>query len=76
MLSRSRSEHDPLILILGMVSVNPETKYYKVFEEFMKKKHRTAVDSWGADETHVKPVFDQLEQFVKDNVSEKLFPSS
>lgn len=54
-----------------MVSVNPETKYYKVFEEFMNKKHITAVDSWGADESHVKPVFDQLEQFVGDNVPKK-----
>lgn len=68
---KSCNERDPLISISGMVSVNPETKYYKVFEEFMKKKHRTAVDSWGADETHVKPVFDQLEQFVKDNVPER-----
>lgn len=58
-------------LPLGMVYVNPDTKYNKLFKDFMKKKHFAAVDAWGADESHVKDTFDQLEKFVASNVPEK-----
>jgi dTDP-D-glucose 4,6-dehydratase len=54
-----------------MVYVNPDTKYNKLFKDFMKKKHFAAVDAWGADESHVKDTFDQLEKFVASNVPEK-----
>ncbi|KAF6752731.1 endo-1,4-beta-glucanase [Ephemerocybe angulata] len=38
----------------GMTYVSLETKYMKLFEKFLAKKHRLAVDAWGADDTAVK----------------------
>jgi hypothetical protein len=61
------------LMFIGMVYVNPETPYMKLFEKFLEKKFRTAVDAWGADESHVAPVWDPLEKFIADNVPEKYY---
>ncbi|KAI5781410.1 glycoside hydrolase superfamily [Geopyxis carbonaria] len=55
----------------GMVYVDPATPYMKLFEKFLHKKWVTAVDAWGADEAHVKEVWDPLEAWVAQHVPEK-----
>lgn len=53
----------------GMVYTSLETPYMKRFEKFLAKKHRLAIDAWGADETEVRPVYSQLEAFIAENVA-------
>jgi hypothetical protein len=43
-----------IVSIIGMVYTSPDTPYMKLFEKFLAKKHRMAVDAWGTDDTHVK----------------------
>ncbi|KAF8587348.1 glycoside hydrolase family 5 protein [Ramaria rubella] len=61
----------------GMVYSSPESPYVKLLLNFLAKKQRMAIDTWGTDETHVKHIYGPLEQWIKDNVSEehqKLYP--
>jgi hypothetical protein len=46
---RSRSDEH-----LGMVFTSPNTPYMKLFEKFLAKKQRMAIDAWGTDDTYVK----------------------
>ncbi|KAJ6585147.1 glycoside hydrolase [Mycena capillaripes] len=52
----------------GMVYVDLETPYMTLFQSFLAKKHRLAVDAWGADDTSVKPVYQSLQDHVLDEV--------
>ncbi|KAF5370616.1 hypothetical protein D9758_001953 [Tetrapyrgos nigripes] len=61
----------------GMVYVSLDTPYMKLLEKFLEKKHWLAVDAWGADDSHVKDVYEPLIQHVKKEVPEefqKLYP--
>ncbi|KAN0091233.1 glycoside hydrolase family 5 protein [Tylopilus felleus] len=44
----------------GMVYVSQETKYMTLLKGFLTKKHRLAVDAWGADTTWVQHVYQPL----------------
>ncbi|KAF8241652.1 glycoside hydrolase [Wilcoxina mikolae CBS 423.85] len=55
----------------GMVYVNSGTKYMKLFEKFLEKKFKTAIDAWGADESHVSHIWGPLEKFIAENVEPK-----
>lgn len=62
----------------GMVYVSRETPYMTLFKDFLAKKHRLAVDAWGADEQYIKPVYQPLVDLIKQEVSEEnqvLYPA-
>ncbi|RPB01189.1 glycoside hydrolase [Choiromyces venosus 120613-1] len=62
----------------GMVYINPETAYMKLFKEFLEKKFRLAVDAWGADDSKIRDVYEPFEKFIGDNVDPKyrdLYPA-
>ncbi|PPQ70876.1 GH5 [Gymnopilus dilepis] len=44
----------------GMVYISPSTPYMTLFKSFLAKKHRLAVDAWGADDSAVKHVYQPL----------------
>lgn len=37
---------------------------------FLAKKQSLALDAWGASDTHLAPLFSQIEKFFKDNIPE------
>ncbi|KIJ45500.1 glycoside hydrolase family 5 protein [Sphaerobolus stellatus SS14] len=55
----------------GMTFVSPDTPYMKLFEKFLAKKQRMAVDAWGTDDSHVKHIFDPLTDWIAENIEEK-----
>jgi len=62
----------------GMVYVDLETPYMTLFESFLAKKHRLAVDAWGADDSAVKSVYQPLLDHVVEEIPEKfrdLYPA-
>jgi hypothetical protein len=42
-----------------------------LLKPFLAKKQRLALDAWGASDTHLSPLFKQIETFYKDNISEE-----
>ncbi|KAF9050862.1 glycoside hydrolase [Hymenopellis radicata] len=62
----------------GMVYVSPDTAYMTRFKDFLAKKHRLAVDAWGADDKHVKHVYDPIVEHIREAVPDeskrKLYP--
>ncbi|KAI0076678.1 glycoside hydrolase [Panus rudis PR-1116 ss-1] len=52
----------------GMVHVSRETPYIKLLASFLEKKHRLAVDAWGADDKSVRHVFDPLVALIEENI--------
>ncbi|TFY76290.1 hypothetical protein EWM64_g7723 [Hericium alpestre] len=62
----------------GMVHVSPETKYVKHLRPFLQKKHRLAVDSWGADNASVQhiyqPIVDLIKEAVPNEEDRRLYP--
>ncbi|KAF8127339.1 glycoside hydrolase superfamily [Mycena galopus ATCC 62051] len=49
----------------GIVYLNLETPHMTLFKTFLAKKHRLAVDAWGADDTAVKTIYQPLlDQFL------------
>ncbi|KAL5514139.1 XYL5_2 [Sanghuangporus baumii] len=57
----------------GMVYVSRDTPYMKLLAPFLSKKHRLALDSWGADDTAIKHIFDPLVDLVVDNVNDRKY---
>ena len=60
-----------------MVYVSRETPYMTLFKDFLAKKHRLAIDAWGADDTPVHHVYQSLVNLIKE-VSEEhqsLYPA-
>ncbi|KAJ3530069.1 hypothetical protein NMY22_g8729 [Coprinellus aureogranulatus] len=55
----------------GMVYVSPDTPYRRRFGEFIAKKHRLAVDSWGRDDKEVKHLYDPLVNLIKESVADE-----
>lgn len=55
----------------GMVHVARDTPYITLLKDFLAKKHRLAIDSWGADDTAVKHIYDPLVDLIKDNVKDE-----
>ncbi|EPQ53140.1 glycoside hydrolase [Gloeophyllum trabeum ATCC 11539] len=61
----------------GMVYVSRETPYMQLFKDFLAKKHRLAIDAWGADDTHVRNVYQPLIDHLKREVKpehQNLYP--
>lgn len=62
----------------GMVYLDVESPYMSLFRTFLAKKHRLAVDAWGADDTAVKSVYQPLLDHVLEEIPEQfreLYPA-
>jgi len=55
----------------GMTHVSLETPYMKLLENFLAKKHRLAVDAWGADDSQIAHVYQPLLDLIEKEVPEK-----
>ena len=51
--------------------LNPLSPYMKLLQPFLEKKQALALDAWGASDTHLTPLFSQIERFFKDNLTEE-----
>lgn len=61
----------------GMVHTSLETPYMTLFKDFLAKKHRLAVDAWGADASAVEHIYSPLVNLIKQEIPEenqKLYP--
>lgn len=62
----------------GMVFVNPETPYLRLYRDFLHKKFRLAVDSWGSDDAAVKHIYQPIADIIKEAVpreeDQRLYP--
>ncbi|KAI0819739.1 glycoside hydrolase [Trametes gibbosa] len=62
----------------GMVYVSRDTPYMQLFKDFLQKKYRLAVDSWGADDKFVRDAYRPIVKLIEDNVPKeehrKLYP--
>ncbi|KAI0328977.1 glycoside hydrolase [Cubamyces sp. BRFM 1775] len=62
----------------GMVYVSRETPYMTLFKDFLAKKHRLAIDAWGADDSQVRDVYQPLVDLIKREVKpehQNLYPA-
>ncbi|KZV64525.1 glycoside hydrolase family 5 protein [Peniophora sp. CONT] len=55
----------------GMVHVSLKTPYMTLFKSFLAKKHKLAVDAWGADSTAVDHVYSPLIKLIEQEIPEK-----
>lgn len=51
-----------------MVYVNLDTPYMTRFRDFLAKKHRLAIDAWGADDSAVRQVYQPLMDHVLQEI--------
>ena len=51
-----------------MVYVSRETPYMTLFKDFLAKKHRLAIDAWGADDSQVRHIYEPLIDLIKKEV--------
>ena len=61
-----------------MVHVSLDTPYMTLFKDFLAKKHRLAVDAWGADDTAVRHVYQPLIDHILEEIPQKyqtLYPA-
>lgn len=60
-----------------MVYVARDTPYMTLFKSFLAKKHRLAIDAWGADTSQVQHIYQPIIDHIQQEVSEehqKLYP--
>ncbi|KAG0706082.1 glycoside hydrolase family 5 protein [Suillus ampliporus] len=55
----------------GMVYVSQETPYMALLKDFLAKKHRLAVDAWGADTSHVQHIYQPLVDHITKEIPEE-----
>ena len=61
-----------------MVHVSRETPYMVLFRDFLAKKHRLAIDAWGADDSAVRHIYQPLIDLIKQEVKpehQDLYPA-
>jgi len=54
-----------------MVYVSPETPYRTLFKDFLARKHRLAIDPWGADDSHVEQIYKPLVDHIIEEIPER-----
>ncbi|KAF9053006.1 glycoside hydrolase family 5 protein [Panaeolus papilionaceus] len=52
----------------GMVHVSRDTPYMKRFGEFLRRKHRLAVDAWGKDDKDVRHIYKPISDHIRQDV--------
>jgi aryl-phospho-beta-D-glucosidase BglC (GH1 family) len=55
----------------GMVYVSQETSYMVLLKDFLAKKHRLAVDAWGADTTQVQHIYQPLINHIAEEIPQE-----
>lgn len=56
----------------GLTYVDPESKFYKVFGDWLIKKKKLGLDRWGNDlAPEYAPLYDDLEKHFKEQIPEK-----
>ncbi|KDR66159.1 hypothetical protein GALMADRAFT_259609 [Galerina marginata CBS 339.88] len=55
----------------GMVHLSPGTPYMTHFSTFLAKKHRLAIDAWGADSSAVSHIYDPLIAHIEAEIPER-----
>ena len=61
-----------------MVHVARDTAYMTLFKDFLAKKHRLAIDAWGADDSKVRHVYQPLVDLIQQDVKpehQSLYPA-
>ena len=61
-----------------MVYVSRESPYMILFKDFLAKKHRLAIDAWGADDSQVRATYEPLVELIKREVKpehRELYPA-
>ena len=61
-----------------MLYVSREMPYMKLFKDFLAKKHRLALDAWGADDSQVRDAYQPLIDLIKREVKpehQNLYPA-
>lgn len=61
-----------------MVYVSQETKYMTLFKVFLSRKHRLAVDAWGADTSAVQHIYQPLINHITQQIppeNQVLYPA-
>ena len=51
-----------------MVHVSHDTPYMKLFQSFLAKKYRLAVDAWGVDDKAVRSIYEPIATLIKEEV--------
>ena len=54
-----------------MVYVSGATPYMQLFAPFLAKKYKLAVDTWGADDSHVRHIYEPLIKLIEENVPDE-----
>ncbi|KDR66186.1 hypothetical protein GALMADRAFT_259658 [Galerina marginata CBS 339.88] len=54
-----------------MVHLSPSTPYMTHFSTFLSKKHRLAIDAWGADSSAVSHIYDPLIAHIEAEIPER-----
>jgi hypothetical protein len=54
-----------------MVYTSHSSAHIKLFDDFLRKKQKLALDSWGADDTDVRSAYGPLEELIKQNVEKE-----
>jgi len=54
-----------------MVYVSQETSYMVLLKDFLAKKHRLAVDAWGADTTQVQHIYQPLINHIAEEIPQE-----
>jgi hypothetical protein len=54
-----------------MVYVSQETPYMALLKDFLAKKHRLAVDAWGADTSRVQHIYQPLIDHITKEIPEE-----
>jgi hypothetical protein len=52
----------------GMVHVKLDTPYMVLLKDFLAKKHRMAIDAWGADDTAIRHIYQPIVDHIKAEV--------
>lgn len=65
----------------GMLHVDPDSKFYQIFGEWLHKKRRLGLDRWGTDiDPKYGGLYSDLQQHFEDNVPQKyhkaLYPNT
>jgi hypothetical protein len=60
-----------------MVHVKLDSPYMSLFKDFLAKKQRLAIDSWGADDAAIRQIYQPIVDHIKEEVKpehQNLYP--
>lgn len=51
--------------------MSTSTPYMTLFKDFLAKKHRLAVDAWGADDSAIKDIYKPLIEHIRQEIPQR-----